>query len=269
MKFFGIPKSDLDGFWDHLEVLRWMIFRTFGVWTLVSLAAFSFKDILFDRIILPPLHSDFGMTQWLNHLFEGIGRSDLKIQEYSFQLINYDLTGQFSVHMQAAFGLGFLMAAPYFLLEIWRFIAPALYENERKWTRSLLGGGSLLFLAGVLTAYYMILPLTVNFLAGYQVSPEVANHISLQSYMGVMIILCLLMGVMFELPVLVFILSRLGLVSKRKLKEIRRYVIVLIVVMAGIITPTTDPFTMLLVATPLYLLYELSILFSRNPSQET
>lgn len=237
-------------FWDHLDELRNAIIRCLLVIVVFSCLFFVFKEETF-RCILAPTQSDFITYRW----FE-----DNLFQSFDVQLINTELASQFLVHLKVAFSLGILLASPYILYEILRFILPALYQNERKYVLQITLPAYLLFFLGILLAYGLIFPFTFRFLATYQVADSVPNLISLQSYISTLIMLSFCMGVVFLLPIICFLLGKMGLLSRDMMTIYRRHAIVAILVIAAIITPTADVFTLLLVSLPIYILYEISIL---------
>jgi len=185
-------------------------------------------------------------------------------QEFQIKLININLAAPFFIHISTAFWMSVVTAAPYVFFEIWRFVSPALYPNERKGVRKALGLGTVMFFVGVLLGYFMVYPLTLRFLSTYQLSATIENQISLNSYIDNFMMLVLCMGLAFELPLVTWLLSLLGLVHKTFLRKYRRHAVVIIVIVAAVITPTGDPFTLTVVAVPLYLLYEMSILMIKD-----
>lgn len=232
-------------FWDHLDVLRGTLFRSALSVLLVSIVMFCFKNFLFEKIILAPSRPDF-------FLYKILGGN------VSMQLINTEVSAQFFVHLKVSFICGFVIAFPYIIYEIWKFIAPALYENEMRSVRKAFLGSALLFYAGVATGFCLIFPVTLSFFQGYTVSDTIANTITLNSYISMFSSMVILFGIVFEFPVLIAILSNMGIVTKDTLKKYRKYAFVGVLIVAAIITPA-DPFSMLIAAAPLYLLYELSV----------
>lgn len=255
-------------FWEHLEVLRWTIFRTLIVIILFVSVIFSAKDFVFTKIIFAPLDSNFIFYRWLCMLSESVHMPDICPESFNIQLININLAGQFLVHISASFSIALILAIPYVFYEIWRFIMPALYPNEKKHVGLIFFSSSFLFYLGVAASYFVIFPLTVRFLGTYEVSELVPNQIAVQSYLGTLYVLIFSLGVMFEMPILAYLLSQIGLIHKQMLKKVRSYAFVILLILSALITPTTDPFTMSVVALPLYLLYELSILVSKKKKVE-
>ena len=237
-------------FWDHLDELRGTIFRILCAVVLFGIVAFLLKDELFS-IVLAPRSSDF-ITYRL-----------LGVDDFSIHLMNIGLTEQFMIHMKTAIYAGLLVASPYVLYELFRFVSPGLYENERHYAVWIVGAAYLMFIVGTLANYFIVFPFTVRFLGTYQVSPDVANMLTLQSYIDTLLGMSLVMGVVFELPVVCALMGRMGLINGKMMTNYRRHALVAILIVAAIITPTTDAFTLFVVALPIYLLYELSILIVR------
>ena len=234
-------------FWDHLDELRSVIIRILVITVMAAAVAFCLKEELF-AVVLAPRTSDF-ITYRL-----------MGVEPFNIHLMNTGLTEQFMIHLKTAMYAGVLVVSPYIIWQFFRFISPALYDNERKYATLLCTSGYLMFMLGTALNYFLIFPLTVKFLGTYQVSPDVANMLTLQSYMDTLIMMCLVMGIVFELPVVSWILGRMGLVNRQMMRSMRRHAVVAILVVAAIITPTTDAFTLFVVALPIWLLYEVSIL---------
>lgn len=250
-------RPDEMSFWEHVEVLRASLIKMAIVIMLCSVMAFLFKEEMFS-VLLAPKNDAFITYSLFRHIAEfAIGKTDAA---FSIQLINTGLTEQFVIHMKASVCIGFLMSSPYLLFQLFHFISPALYENERKYSLRVAGSGYVMFILGVLLSYFLIFPLTFRFLGTYQVSSDVTNMITLQSYMGTLLMMCILMGIVFELPVLCWLLAKLGLLSSRDMRRFRKHTIVVILIISAVITPTSDIFTLSLVPLPVWLLYEVSIL---------
>ena len=232
-------------FWDHLEELRGTLFRSILAVCLLAVLGFIFKQALF-RLILLPASPDFAVYHLLGW-------------DFTLKMINVEMAAQFFVHLQAAFGVALILAFPYIIWEIWRFIVPALYDNERK----AIGGAFFMatgfFYLGVAVGYFLVLPACVQFFLNYSVSPEVENSITISSYMSMFTSTVLLVGVAFEFPTVIWALSHIGILDRSMLRKGRRYAVVAVLVLAAIVTPA-DPLSMIVVAAPLYLLYEISIL---------
>jgi len=262
---FGFGKKKVGDemtFWEHLDVLRGTIWRSLLVAFLLSLVAFAFKDILFDTIILGPKSKDFITYRLLCKLGKALTMPSLCVDPSSFQIININLAGQFLAHMNISLIAGLIMALPYILWELWRFIKPGLTEKEVRASRGAIFVIFLLFVTGVLFSYFIVAPLMINFLGGYSVSENVRNQIALTSYVSNITLLTLLMGVVFELPVVILLLTKIGILTPMMLKKYRKHTIVVILIVAGVITPSPDVFSQLIVAFPLYGLFEISLVLS-------
>ena len=251
-------------FWEHLEALRWTILRSLGVLVVLVAIGFSFKDFIFNKIVLPPLTSDFHTYRFLCYLADLTKFPALCPESFQIQMINITLSGQFMIHMLSSFMIAVIISVPYLLYESWKFIRPALYPDEKKSVGKIFLSSSVLFYLGAAISYFIIFPFTLRFLGTYQVSEVVVNQISIQSYMNTLALLVFFMGLAFELPVVMYLLSQIGVVNKQMLRTFRKYAFVVVLILAAFITPTTDPFTMMIVATPIYLLYELSIVVCKN-----
>lgn len=249
--------SSLLTFGGHLEVLRKMLFRIIGITSLFAAIIFYFKAETFE-IILAPKSSDFVTFRFISDALARAG-FDFEFNDYNVSLISTELSSQFMTHLSTSFMIGALLASPFILYELFRFIAPALYDDERRhstWIALTIYG---LFIIGVLMSYYIIFPISFRFLATYQVAPSITNAITLDSYISTFTCLTFMMGLVFELPVLVYVTGKLGFVDAATMRSLRPYAAVLILIAAAIITPP-DVFTLIIVAIPLYALYELSIL---------
>lgn len=247
-----MSENDASGtFWEHLDVLRGVLLRSLAVVALLAVVAFCFKETLF-AVVLAPRSSDFITFRLLG------------TEPFAVSLMNTGLTEQFMIHMKVAAYAGLLFASPYIIYELFRFVSPALYRVERKRTVQVVGASVTMFLLGTLVNYFLIFPLTVRFLGTYQVSADVTNMLTLQSYMDTLIGMSLVMGVVFELPVVCWMLSRFGILDGKVMRQYRRHAVVAILAVSAIITPTADAFTMLIVALPIWLLYEVSILIVRK-----
>jgi len=234
-------------FWDHLDELRTVIIRSLVITMLAAAVAFCLKEQLF-AVVLAPRTSDFITFRLMG------------VEPFSIHLMNTGLTEQFMIHLKTAMYAGLLVASPYIIYLLFRFVSPALYDNERKYATTLVGSGYLMFMLGTLLNYFLIFPLTVKFLGTYQVSEDVANMLTLQSYMDTLLTMSLVMGIVFELPVVSWLLGKMGLINASMMRTWRKHAVVAILVVSAIITPTTDAFTLFIVALPIWLLYEVSIL---------
>ena len=253
-------ETNTQSFWEHLDVLRTAIMKIVVVAVVFGIAAFFFKEQLFD-VVLAPKDDRFITYQLLNRIAAWAGDS---MDSFSIRLINTGLAQQFIIHMKTALCAGILCASPYILYQLFRFVSPALYVNERKYVMRVVGGGYAMFALGVAVSYYLIFPLTFRFLGTYQVSSEVENMIALQSYISTLMTMSLAMGLVFEIPILSWLFAKLGLLSACFMRKYRKHAIVVILVMAAVITPTSDVFTLLLIALPMWLLYEISIWIVKN-----
>lgn len=243
-------------FGGHLEVFRWMLFRILGVAFLIALAIFCFKETTW-QILMAPSEWDFCTYRWLETVMQFMG-IDFHFEEFHVDLIATDLSSQFMTHVTTAVYLGVLGASPYILSELFFFISPALYENERKYSIQVAIIIYILFILGVLMTYFVLFPISFRFLGTYSVSPKVVSNITLDSYVTTFVSLTLIMGVVFQLPVIAFFLGKLGFVSSSLLSRYRKHSFIIIMLVAAIITPP-DIMTLVLVTIPLYLLYEVSI----------
>ncbi len=257
-------------FWDHLDELRRVLFRVLGAWFVFAVGYFIAMPWLFDNVVLAPCHNDFIFYDVLRYVGKTFNLNDeFFTQQFHVKLININLAAPFFVHMSTAFWMSVVTATPYIFFEIWRFISPALYPNERRGVKKALCIGTVMFFLGVLSGYLMGNPLTLRVLSTYELSAAIENQISLNSYIDNFMMLVLCMGLAFELPLVTWLLSLLGLVHKSFLRKYRRHALVIIVIVAAIITPTGDPFTLTVVSIPLYLLYELSILMIKDKKTDT
>ncbi|MDY0343760.1 MAG: twin-arginine translocase subunit TatC [Lentimicrobium sp.] len=250
-------KDDMS-FWGHLDALRGHLFRSVVAIVLLFIVAFVNREFIFDQIILAPLNDDFIANRILCRLGELLNMPSICLGNLKLKLINISLSGQFLMHMYISFFIALTVASPYIIWEIWRFIRPALYDNERKHSRGAVLVMSLLFILGLLFSYFLIVPLTLNFFGNYQVSDSVTNQIALTSYISTVVSVTFSMGVVFELPVFVFFLAKVGILTPAFLRKNRRYMIVILLTLAAIITPP-DVVSQILVVIPLWGLYELSI----------
>lgn len=244
-------------FGGHLEVLRRMLFRILGVIIVLATVIFCFKKETFS-ILLAPHEYDFCTFRFIESLLDRLGWH-FRFEEYHIQLISTELSAQFMTHITVSCILALLLASPYILFELFRFISPALYESEKKYSYLVAGVIYLLFLLGLLMSYFVLFPISFQFLATYQVDEGIVNTITLDSYISTFTTLTFLMGIVFQLPVVAYVLGKMGFVNAQMLRAYRPYAFVLIMVIAAIITPP-DIFTLILVAVPIYALYEVSIL---------
>jgi len=251
-------------FLDHLEELRWHIVRAVIAILAGAIIAFIFDEILFDVIIFGPKDPNFITYRVFCKIGHWVGLSDqMCMSEIPIQIINMTMGGQFNMHVWASIVAGFILAFPYVLWETWRFLRPALYPHERKNASSLLGYATLLFLLGISFGYFIIGPLSVNFLGNYHISEEIANTINLSSYISTITTVTLATGILFELPILIYFFTRIGLVTPQFLRKYRRHALIMNLILSAIITPP-DFISQIIVALPLGLLYEIGILVSER-----
>ena len=253
-------------FWDHLDELRKVLYRSAIFLVVFMLVFFGLKDILFDSIIFAPTSSDFILYRGMDRVLQWLHLPAL--EPFSLKLINIELSAQFFIHISTSFYFGLVCATPIILYFLWGFVSPALYPNEIRAVKKAFGLSGFLFFIGVMVGYFLVFPLTLRFLGTYQVSRSVVNEISLQSYISMFVWLILIMGIVFELPCLALLLSKFGIITKSLLKKYRKHAFVIILVLAAFITPSGDPFTLFAVATPIYFLYEISILLCSDKKKD-
>jgi sec-independent protein translocase protein TatC len=258
-----MARSNNMTFLEHLEELRWHLIRAFASVIIVAIVAFIFSDIVFNHVILAPKNPDFFTNKMLCLLGEKVNIPKLCINDEPFQIINIKMAGQFTIHITISIFAGIIVAFPYIFWEFWSFIKPALYENELKHSRGAVTISSLLFIMGVCFGYFIIAPLSIHFLGSYNVSDQVLNQINLKSYIGTVTSVTLAAGVIFELPILIYFLSKAGLVTPEFLRKYRRHAIIIVMVIAATITPP-DIFSLILVTFPLLILYEAGIVISKK-----
>jgi sec-independent protein translocase protein TatC len=260
----GLPAEHREqGFGDHLETLRKHLFRIIIAIISFSVIAFVFKSYIFDFILLSPQSPDFAFSALLCRLGKAFQTSALCFEKMNFVLINVSVTGQFMLHISVSLIAGVVMAFPYLLWEIWRFIRPALTVVEQTAARGIVFFASVLFFIGLAFGYFIITPLAFSFFGNYVVSNSLENLFTIQSYFSMLTRTCIATGIAFELPLIIYFFSRAGLATPKGLKKYRRHAVIALFLFAALITPA-DPFSMILVAVPLLLLYEFSILISKN-----
>ena len=245
-------------FLQHLEELRWHLIRAFIAIVAGAIVAFVFKDIIFDHIILAPNNPDFITNRLLCQLAELVKVPVLCINQNPIELISIKMAGQFTTHINISLIAGLILAFPYVFWEFWSFFKPALYEKEARYARGAVFSASLLFMLGIMFGYFVITPLSINFLGSYRVSDLVHNQINISSYIGSVTSVALAAGLTFELPIVAFFLTRIGVITPEFMRKYRKHSIVVIIVIAAVITPP-DVFSQILVSLPLLLLYEVSI----------
>ncbi len=255
------PQAEMS-FLDHLEAFRWHIVRSFAAILVFSLAAFAAKEFVFGTLILGPSRPDFWFYEMACQFGQAVANSTaFCIDELPFIIQSRKMTGQFTMHITSSFVIGIIVAFPYFFWEMWRFISPALYSNEKQYTRGATFFVTLLFMSGVLFGYYIVTPISVNFLANYQVDPSVLNEFDITSYVGTVTMLVLACGLMFQLPMVIYFMTKAGILNPTLLRKYRKHSIVVILILGAVITPP-DPISQLLISLPIMLLYEISITIS-------
>ena len=257
-------------FWDHLEEFRWTLIRIIIALLVLSIIGFIVIPYIFDSIILAPRSSDFITYRW----FEKAGEvlpflPDFSADAFDIKLLNINMTTQFMTYISSSFAFGLLLGIPYILYEVWKFISPALYINEAKGVKKAFGFGGFMFLIGCLVGYFIVFPLIFRFLITFELSDAIENSISLDSYMSNFYTLILIMGIVFELPLVFWLLSSLGLIYRSFFKTYRRHAVVASMVLAALITPSGDPFSLFVVTIPIYMLWEISaLLVSKDPVED-
>jgi sec-independent protein translocase protein TatC len=260
-------------FFDHLDVLRGHLVRASIAIVVFTVLAFSYYDFIFDEIIMGPGRTDFWTYRMMCAAVEKFNLgADFCVTKLNFEIINTELGGQFTLQLNSSLMIGIVLGVPYLLFEIWRFVKPALKEEERKSATGFVFWSSLLFILGLLFGYYVVSPLSVNFLTNFEVSEIINNQITIDSYFSVIATLSIGAGITFELPTIIYILSKLGIMTPQFMRSSRRYATVIILIIAAVVTPTPDLIIMLTVSLPLFLLYEVSIFISarveRNKKKE-
>lgn len=252
-------------FLDHLEELRWHLIRATLAVLIAATLAFLAKGFIFDVLLFGPSKASFWTYDILCRLSTLVGLSadgGFCFEEMPFSIQSRTMGGQFSAHIWTAITAGFIVSFPYVIYEFWRFVSPAMYENERNTARGFIFVSSLLFFLGVLFGYYLITPLSINFLGKYQVSESVINEFDIGSYIGLVRSSVVASGLIFELPIVIYFLTKIGLVTPEFLRKYRKYALVIVLILAAIITPP-DIVSQIIVAIPILVLYEISIFISR------
>ncbi len=247
-------------FWGHLDALRSVLLRCIAIVLLLAVVLFSRMTWIFDHVILAPCNPGFPLYDLLGRI-EGLSLfmpAGINAQLSDIPLINIHLASQFFIHISTSFWLAIVLAFPFLLQQVWGFVSPGLYDGERRGAGRALLGGTAMFYAGIFVGYFLVFPLTLRFLAEYQVSASVPNQIALDSYMDNFLALVLIMGIVFELPVVAWMLGRCGLLTRNIFTRYRRHAIVALLALAAVVTPTGDPFTLMVVFLPVYMLWELS-----------
>jgi sec-independent protein translocase protein TatC len=261
------PEDEMS-FLDHLEALRWHILRSLAAVILLMIVAFFSKKILFHDIILAPSRTDFWTYRMMCRLSVWLEQPFLCVEKLQFIIQSRTLTGQFTTHIGVSFAAGLIVGFPYVFWEIWRFVKPGLYPKERRMTRGAVFFVSLLFFLGISFGYWILAPLSINFLANYQIDVSIQNEVDLLSYIETLMMMVLACGLMFQLPMVILVLAKGGLVTAAFLKTYRRHAVLVIVVISAILTPSPDMFSQIIVALPIYLLYEMSIVLAARVERQ-
>lgn len=254
------PEKEMS-FWEHLEELRWHLVRSVIILVVLAIVAFIMRRFIFDEIILAPKNPDFISYRVLCAIGKWLSSDALCIGTKPLEIINIEMSGQFLVHIYVSLMMALVVAFPYLLWELWSFIRPALLPKEKKYSRGVVFYSTVLFMFGMIFSFYLIVPLTINFFSSYQVSASVNNTITLNSYISTVVSLTLATGLVFELPIVVFFLTKVGILTPAYMKKNRKYVLVILLTIAAIITPP-DIFSQVLVTIPLMGLFEFSIFVS-------
>ena len=264
-----MEQQDEMSFWDHLEELRWTLFRIIVALFIFAIAGFSVMPWLFDNVVTAPCYSDFITYREMCKISSVLSvLPDFCNDDFHVNIVNIKLASQFFTHMTTSFWLALLLTFPYMMYEIWKFISPALYENEKKNVRWVFMCGTIMFFVGCAVGYFLVFPMTLRFLATYQLSEAIVEQVSLDSYMDNFLMLIFVMGIVFEMPLVSWLLSQVGVLNRSFFHKYRRHAIVALLVAAAFITQSSDPFTLGIVFFPLYGLYELSAFFVKKAPKE-
>ena len=256
-------KKDEMSFLDHLEELRWHLIRSVVAILIFASVAFILKDFIFDVLIFGPKQKNFLTYRWFCSISQNLGQGNsFCIEELPFRIQSRTMAGQFSAHLWTSILAGFIISFPYVIFEFWRFISPGLYENERKNAKGFIFIASILFFIGVLFGYYIVTPLSINFLGNYTVSTQIFNDFDLNSYIGLLRASVLASGIIFELPIIVYFLTKVGIITPAFLRKNRKISLVIVLSLSAIITPP-DIASQIIVSIPILILYEVSILISK------
>jgi sec-independent protein translocase protein TatC len=250
-------------FLEHLEELRWHVIRALVAVIIFTICAFVLAPWVFENIIFAPARVDFPTFKWLCKLGDVLGYEGLCVKDIPFKVQSRNMTGQFTMHIMSSFIIGLVVAFPYVIWELWRFIKPGLQQSERKYSRGAVGAVSVLFFLGVAFGYFVIVPWMVYFLANYSISDMVVNEFDITSYVSTVVLLVLGSGLLFQLPVVIYFLTKIGIVTPEFLRKYRKHSIIIILIVAAIVTPP-DPLSQMLITIPLYMLFEISILISAS-----
>jgi sec-independent protein translocase protein TatC len=250
-------------FLDHLEELRWHVVRAVAAIFICSIVGFVFVEWIFDHILFAPSRIDFPTFKWMCELGKLVGAEDsLCAKPFTFTVQSRNMTGQFMMSITASFVIGLIVAFPYVFWQLWSFVKPGLYQKEKSSSRGAVTAVSFLFGLGVLFGYYVLSPMTIWFLSTYKISDQIVNQFDITSYVSTVVGMVLGCGLLFQFPVAVYFLTKIGMLTPQFMRQFRKHAIVGIVITSAIITPSSDPFTLMLVALPLYMLFEISIFVS-------
>ncbi|WP_080904175.1 twin-arginine translocase subunit TatC [Parabacteroides sp. Marseille-P3160] len=256
-------------FWDHLEELRWTLFRVILALFIFTILGLAVMPYLFDKVIMAPCSSDFVIYRLMCNISSHFSFiPDFCDDNFHVDVVNIKLASQFFTYMTSSFWFALVLAFPYLMFEVWRFVSPALYENEKKNVRWVFVFGTVMFFTGCAVGYFLVFPMTLRFLITFQLSAAIVEQVSLDSYMDNFLMLIFIMGIVFEMPLVSWLLSKLGLLNRSFFHKYRRHAIVGLLVAAALITPSSDPFTLSIVFLPLYGLFELSALFVKKAPKE-
>ena len=250
-------------FLEHLEELRWHVIRALVAVIIFTIGAFVLAPWVFENVIFAPARVDFPTFKWLCKLGDVLSYDGLCVKDIPFKVQSRNMTGQFTMHIMSSFNLGLVIAFPYVVWELWRFIKPGLQKSERKYSRGAVAAVSVLFFMGVTFGYFVIVPWMVYFLANYSNSDMVVNEFDITSYVSTVVLLVLGSGLLFQLPVVIYFLTKIGIVTPEFLRKYRKHSIIIILIVAAIVTPP-DPLSQMLITIPLYMLFEISILISAS-----
>jgi sec-independent protein translocase protein TatC len=250
---------------DHLEELRWHVVRSLFAILVFTILAFVYGDWIFQNIIFAPGRVDFPTFRWLCQLGQWLGSEEaFCVKDIPFKVQSRLMTGQFTMHITASVVIGLIVSFPYVAWELWRFVRPGLYNTERRSSKGAVASVSFLFLSGVLFGYYVMCPMMISFLANYQISDMIVNEFDITSYVGTIVTVVFGSGLLFQLPVVMYFLTKIGIVTPVFLRKSRKHAIIIILILGAIVTPSADPLSQALISIPLYLLYEISILISAS-----
>ncbi len=257
----SVPTESEMTFWDHLDELRKILFRIAAFVTVIALVSFMYMKELFENVILAPSRNDFFLYELMNRMSEKLPIfPDFCVGNFQVKIININLSSQFFIHMSTSLWFALVFSFPFVIYQFFIFVKPALYSHEQKNAGLAFFFGNILFYIGVAIGYLLVFPLTLRFLAGYQLSSYIENSVSLDSYMDNFLLLCFVMGLVFELPLLSWFLSKIGILNRSFFNKFRKHAAVILLIVAAIITPSGDPFSLLVVFLPIYMLWEISAL---------